>query len=222
MNTPEGLYKLAEFYRKQDRFEEAIAQYKALSNKHPYSKLAIESELRVADCHFAKEEFAESFAAYKSFKELHPKHASSDYVIYRAAESLREQLPSTVDRDLTQANVAISLYDELVTSYPQSKSAPEAQEKKLKLIQMLADKELYIADFYFSQEKFISALARYEMFLHTFPQNQKTPYALYWAATSAKKADLPDKVKLHAGRLLSEFPATTEAKNVKKDFSNVH
>lgn len=220
-NTPEGLYKLAEFYRKQDRFDEAISQYKTLSNKHPYSKLAIESELKVADCHFEKEEFAESFAAYKSFKELHPKHPSMDYVIYRAAESLREQLPSSVDRDLSQATIAISLYEELTISYPQSKYAKESDEKKLKLIQMLADKEIYIADFYFKQKKYLSALIRYEMFLTTFPQNQKTPYVLLRAAMSARKANVDDKIKLHAGRLVSEFPSTPEAKTAREDFPNV-
>lgn len=220
-NTPEGLYKLAEFYRKQDRFEEAITQYKTVTNKHPYSKLAVEAELKVADCHYEKQEYAEAFASYKSFKELHPRHASMDYVVYRAAESLREQLPTTVDRDLSQATTAISLYEELTVTFPQSKYAKESGEKKLKLIQMLADKEIYIADFYFKQDKYISALTRYEMFLTTFPQNQKTPYVLLQAAYAARKADVPDKIKLHAGRLISEFPATDEAKSARKEFPNV-
>lgn len=220
-NTPEGLYKLAEFYRKQDRFEEAITQYKTVTNKHPYSKLAVEAELKVADCHYEKQEFAEAFASYKSFKELHPRHPNMDYVVYRAAESLREQLPSSVDRDLSQATTAISLYEELGITYPQSKYAKESGEKKLKLIQMLADKEIYIADFYYKQGKYISALTRYEMFLTTFPQNKQTPYALLRAAYSARKADVPDKIKLHAGRLMSEFPATSEAKTAREEFPNV-
>lgn len=222
MNTPEGLFKLAEFYRKQERYEEAITQYKALSNKHPYSKLAVEAELKVGDCHYEKQEYAEAFSSYKAFKELHPKHAASDYVTFRAAESLREQLPATVDRDLSQATTAIGLYEELTVSYPQSKYAKESNEKKLKLIQMLADKEIYIADFYYKQGKFISALTRYEMFLTTFPQNQKTPYVLLQAAYSARKIHIDDKTKLHASRLMSEFPGTPEAKDAKKDFPNVN
>ncbi len=223
MNTPEGIYKLAEFYRKQDRFEEAITQYKALSNKHPYSKLAVDAELKVGDCHYEKQEYAEAFSAYKAFKELHPKHRSIDYATYRAAESLREQLPTSVDRDLSQATTAIGLYEELSVNYPQSKYAKESNDKKLKLIQMLADKEIYIADFYFKQGKFTSALNRYEMFLTTFPQNIKTPYVLLRAAQSARKAsNAEDKIKLHASRLKSEFPNSPEAQDAKKDFPNVN
>ncbi|MCB9073680.1 MAG: outer membrane protein assembly factor BamD [Bdellovibrionaceae bacterium] len=222
LETPEGQYKLAEFYRKQDRYDEAIAQYKSLMNKFPYSKLALEAELKVADTHFKKEEFAEAYASYKTFKELHPTYPKNDYIVYQAAESLREQLPSTVDRDLVHATQAISLYDELLSVYPQSEYSKTANDKKLTLIQMLADKEIYIADFYFKQTKYTSALNRYEIFLSTFPQNKKIPYVLLRAAMAAKKADVPNKIGHFVSRLETEFPATSEAQQARKEFPNVH
>jgi outer membrane protein assembly factor BamD len=221
LNTPEGLFKLGDFYQKQERYEEAINQYKALSNKHPYSKLAIEAELRVADCHFKKEDYIEAYSAYKIFKELHPRHAMMDYVTYHAAESLREDLPSTVDRDLTTASQAINYYEEITALYPQSKYAADAKEKRFKLIQMLADKELYIADFYFKQERYVGALTRYELFLQSFPLNQKVPYGLLRAALSAKYAKLPERAAAHVQKLISEHPKSSEASTAKKEFSGV-
>jgi outer membrane protein assembly factor BamD len=221
LNTPEGLFKLGEFYQKQERYEEAITQYKTLANKHPYSKLAVEAELRVADCQFKQEDFVEAYAAYKTFKELHPKHPLMDYVTFRAAESLREDLPSTVDRDLTTASQAINYYDEILALYPSSKYAADAKERRFQLIQMLADKELYIADFYFKQEKYMGALSRYELFLQSFPQNKRVPYALLRASLAAKKANLPDRIMLHSQRLISEFPKSTEAATAKKEFPGV-
>lgn len=218
LNTPEGLFKLGEFYQKQERYEEAINQFKTLSNKHPYSKLAVEAELRVADCHFKKEDYIESYGAYKTFKELHPKHPMMDYVTYFAAESLREELPTTVDRDLTSASQAINYYEEITVVFPQSKYAKEAKEKRFQLIQMLADKELYIADFYFKQKKYLGALTRYELFLQSFPQNKKAPYGLLRAAQSANLAKMPDRLNLHVQRLISEHPKTSEAAAAKKEF----
>lgn len=215
LNSAEGLFTLGEFYEKQDRFEEAISQFKSLSNKFPYSKLAPDAELKVADCYYKKEEFPEAFNAYKNFKELHPRHIRSDYVTYRAAESLREQLPSTVDRDLTNAHQAISFYDELLINYSGSKYAAESKEKKFKLIQMLADKELYIADFYFKQNKYTSALTRYEQFLQAYPQNQKVPHALYNAAYSAKQVDVSDKMQMYLSQLLKNYPNSSEAQGAK-------
>lgn len=220
LNTPEGLYKMGEFYEKQDRYEEAIQQFKTLSNKFPYSKLAAEAELQVADCHFKREEYIEAAAAYKTFKELHPKHPRIDYVTYSAAESLREQLPSTVDKDLSQAPPAIAFYEEILTLYPTSPHAAESKEKRLKLIQMLADKEIYIADFYYKQEKYISSLTRYEQFLQSFPQNQRVPYVLLWAAKSAERANVPDKIRQFVGQLVATYPSTREAKQAKSEFPN--
>lgn len=218
LNTPEGLFKLGDFYQKQERYEEAINQFKTLSNKHPYSKLAVDAELRVADCHFKKEDYVEAYSAFKTFKELHPKHPMMDYVTYFAAESLREELPTTVDRDLTSASQAINYYEEITVVYPQSKYANEAKEKRFKLIQMLADKELYIADFYFKQKKYLGALTRYELFLQSFPQNQKAPYGLLRAAESANYAKIPDRINLHVQRLIAEYPKSTEAATAKKEF----
>jgi outer membrane protein assembly factor BamD len=220
LNTPEGLYQMGEFYEKQERFEEAIQNFKALSNKFPYSKLATEAELAVAGVYYKKEEYIEAAAAYKTFKELHPRHPRIDFVTFSAAESIRQQLPSTVDRDLAQAPQAIAYYEEVIALYPNSPYVKEAKEKRLKLIQMLADKEIYIADFYYKQEKYISALSRSEQFLINFPQNSRVPHVLLRAARSADKAAVPDKIRQYVGQLVSTYPNSKEAQQAKSEFPN--
>src|SRR3954471_14338242 len=105
-STPEGAFKLAEKYEKDERFEEAITQYTQVKNKHPYSKLATEAELRIAEIHFKREEFVESQNAYQTFKEMHPTHPQIDFVTYRLGLSFFNQLPSTIDRDLSVADRA--------------------------------------------------------------------------------------------------------------------
>jgi len=221
LNTPEGLFKLGDFYQKQERYEEAVNQFKAITTKHPYSKLATDAELRVADCYFKKEDFIEAFNAYKTFKELHPKHPKIDYATYFAAESLREQLPSTVDRDLTQATQAINFYEEIVTAFPSSPYVKDSKEKRFKLIEMLADKEIYIADFYYRREKYLGAMVRYDLFLQAFPTSTKAPYALLRAGLSAKYAKQPDKIAGFISRLVKEHPTSPEASQAKKEFPNV-
>lgn len=217
-NTPDGLLKLGEFYEQNDRYDEAVAQYKSISNKFPYSKLAAEAELKTADCYFKKDEYVEAAAAYRTFKELHPKHPKIDYATYSAAESIREQLPSTVDKDLAQAPQAIAYYNEIVTLYPTSPHAADSKEKRLKLIQMLADKELYIADFYYKQEKYTASLSRYSLFVQDYSQNQRVPYALYWAAKSAEKAGAKERIREFVSPLVSNYPNSPEAKDAKQEF----
>src|ERR1041385_5795724 len=94
-NTAEGSFALGEKYEKDERFEDAIAQFSNVKNKYPYSTLATASELKIADIHFKREDYAEAQASYQTFKELHPSHPKIDYVTYQLGMSYFHQLPPT-------------------------------------------------------------------------------------------------------------------------------
>lgn len=219
-STPQGAFKLAEKYEKDERFEEAIAQFNQVKNKHPYSKLATESKMRIADIHYKREEFVEAQAAYQSFKELHPSHPQSDYVTYRLAMSFFNQLPATSDRDLAVAERAILYFDEVQQSFPRSSYAKEAAENKAKALKMLAEKELYIGDFYFKREKYESALGRYEGLLRTYSDSGFEPRALFGAAFSAYKTQDLGKARSYYKRLNTQFRDSAEAEKARRELGN--
>ncbi len=216
-SSPEGAFKLAEKYEKDERFEEAIAQYNQLKNKHPYSKLATEAKLKIADIHFRREEFIEAQNAYQTFKEMHPSHARIDYVTFRLGLSFFKQLPTTIDRDLSVAERAILYFDEVRQSFPKSPYAREAAEDKQKAVKMLAEKELYIADFYFKRDRFESALGRYEQLLETYPNLGFDAQALYGAAISAHKIQDLGKAKSFYQRLTTQFKKSEEAEKARRE-----
>lgn len=219
-STPEGSYKLAEKYEKDERFEEAIAQYTQVKNKHPYSKLATESELRIADIHFKREEFVESQNAYQVFKEMHPTHPQADFVTYRLGLSFFNQLPPTIDRDLSVAERAILYFDEVVQSYPRSQYVKEARDHKEEALKMLAEKEYYIGNFYFIRDHFESALGRFEGLLDKYPSMGLDAKALYGAAMSAYKIKELNKAKNYYRKLTSDFKGTTEAEKARGELGS--
>ena len=61
--------------------------------------------------------------------------------------SFFNQLPSTIDRDLSVAERAILYFDEVITSYATSPFAKDAAEYKTKSLKMLAEKEYYVGRF---------------------------------------------------------------------------
>ena len=130
-STAEGSFKLAEKYVEDERYEEAIALFADVKNKFPYSKLATDAELKIADVQYDRESYLEAQTAYEVFKELHPKHPKSDYVTYRLGMSLFNQLPSTIDRDLSLAERAIVYYQEVIRSFPGSEFVASAKEHRL-------------------------------------------------------------------------------------------
>lgn len=219
-STPEGAYALAERYDKDERYEEAITQYGVVKNKHPYSKLATEAELKIAEIHFKREDYVEAQAAYQTFKELHPTHPQIAYVTFRMGLSLYKQLPETIDRDLGVAERAILYFDEVIQSYPQSANVGEARDYKTKALKMLAEKEWYIGNFYFIRDFHLSALGRFEGLLEKYPKLGFDAQALYGAAVSAYKIQELAKAKTYYRRLTTEFQDSKEATKARSELGN--
>lgn len=217
-STPEGAFKNAEDYEKDERYEEAIQKYTDVKNKFPYSRFAADAELKIADLHFKRESYPEAQGAYQLFKEFHPKHPQSDYVTYRLALSYYNQLPSTIDRDLSLADKAILYFDETANSYPNSPYAKEAKEKRQACLKMLADKEMYIAKFYDKRKMFEAARGRYETVLKSYPNLGLDAEALFGAAKCSFETGERDRGLQHLKNLYSQYPSSSEAKKAKDDF----
>ncbi len=218
--TPEGAYKLAELYSNKKRYEESLARLRTIKNKYPYSKYAVLSELKIADIEFAREYWPEAETAYRLFKEFHPKHPRSDYVSYQMALSQYNQLPSTIDRDLADAYQTLRYFDDVILTYPNSKWVQPAKKYKNKTIKMLAEKEQYIASFYFIREHYLSALGRYEGILNRFKGVGMEQGALYGAAVSAYKINDLEKAKMYLESLAKNFPDSDEYKKAKEKIKN--
>lgn len=218
--TAEGAFALGEKYEKDERYEEALVQFNQVKNKHPYSRFAVEAKMRIADIHFKREDWLEAQNAYQVFKEMHPKHPRSDFITYRLALCFFNQLPSTIDRDLSLSDKAILYFDEVVQSYPSSEFVKDARSNRTRTIEMLAEKEDYIGNFYFIRDQFDSALGRYEGLLEMYPDTPLTARALYRAAVSAHKIQDNSKARSYYRRLMASFPRSDEAVNLKRELSH--
>ncbi len=180
--TPEqiDLAKAKEF-QKAGRYELAIEHYSNVKNKYPLSSEAIEAELELAQTFFLQVSYVEARAGFESFIDLHPRHNKVDFAAYQSALSHYQQIPLTIDRDLTPAAEAILAFDNFVKRYSTSSYVPEAKIKKLDCMKKLSEKELYIADFYFKQKNYKSAQGRYQSVLKKysgFNLNEKALFRL--------------------------------------------
>jgi outer membrane protein assembly factor BamD len=216
-NSAEGAFAIAERLDKDDRYEEALIKFAEVKNKHSYSRLATEAELRIADLHFRREAYIEAQGAYQLFKEFHPRHPRLDYVTFRLAMSHFHQLPSTVDRDLSSADRALLYFDEVISSFPKSEFVTEAIARRQETLKMQAEKELSIADFYFRRDVFDSALGRYEHLLKNFKGLGFDAQALLGAALSASRSGERDRALKHAQALISQFPQSSQATQVRSE-----
>ena len=152
---------------KSKRYLLALEKIATFRSKYPYSFYITEIELLRADIFYSQENYLEAVDAYLSFRDFHPKHEKLDLIEWRVAESFFLQLPSSVDRDLTPALSALDSYQGLIRKFPNSEYSKKSVERIKSLEQMLEDKELYIADFYFRTKDYQSASYRLEKIILT-------------------------------------------------------
>ena len=173
IDRPEGkteaevLFKEASKYKDEKRYLLSLEKLNLIKSQHPYSFYATHAELMQADIYFEQENYIEAAAAYILFKDFHPRHEKIQYVITRIGNSYFNQIPDSIDRDLSSAYEAIKYYTELVDKFPNSEFLEEAkgriQDCKIKL----EDKERYIADFYFKTKVYDAARHRYGYMLRS-------------------------------------------------------
>lgn len=216
-DTAEGAFAIAKEFDEQERYEEAIRRYQEVRNKFPYSRFASMSHLAIADAYYKQESFAEAQITYQSFKDLHPRHAQIDYVTFRLGLSYYQQLPSTIDRDLTLAHSSMLFFEEVESRFPNSSYAAEAKEKRSSAVNMLASKEEYIADFYFIRKQYDSALTRYEGLARSFGASEFEPKALSRAAISAKRIGELDRAKRLLAELGRKYPESSQFEEARKE-----
>lgn len=216
-DTAEGAFALAQEYEKDDRYEEAIRRFNEVKNKFPYSKYATMAELAVADTYYKQESYPEAQVAYQNFKELHPKHPQIDYVTYKLAMSYYDQLPGTIDRDLTLATSAIMYFDEVANQYPNSTHVADSRDKKTECQKKLGSKEEYIADFYFKKELYESALARYEGLYRNYPNLGFDAKALSRASICAQRSGDLERAKRYLAVLKQKYPNSRELGDAAKE-----
>lgn len=209
-DTAEGAFALAQEFDQNERYDEAIRRYQEVKSKHPYSKFATMAELAMADAYYKQESYPEAQISYQTFRELHPKHPQTDYIVFRLAMSYYMQLPDTIDRDLTLTQSAMTYFDELSSRYPNSQHVAEAKEKKVECMKRLAQKEDYIANFYFIRSHYDSAVSRYEGIVRNYPGLGFDALAMSRAAIAAKRKGEDDRARNWVKQLREKFPGSPE------------
>jgi outer membrane protein assembly factor BamD len=191
-SDPASLFQEAEDEIKSDHYLMALDHLRAIKNKFPYSNYSVEAQLRIADVYFLQESYPEAAASYESFRELHPKHEKVPYSMFRAAKSYFNDIPSKIARDLGAGQRALQAYAEFLAKFPNDPLAKEAREDVATVRNLLAEKEVYIGDFYSRENHYDSALGRYKKAMELYPET-----------AAAKEAQ--GKVE-HAQRMLEKAP----------------
>jgi len=153
---------------KKGKYEEATEIFQQVKDRYPYSKFAVEAELKMADAYFRRNLYLEAFDAYGEFERLHPKNPNIPYVIYQKGMCSFNQI-STIDRDQTHTLKAKDEFERLLRRYRRSEYAVMARRKIRQCYIKLAEYELYVGNYYYKMKRYRTAMERYLYLIEHYP-----------------------------------------------------
>ncbi|MFH1262087.1 MAG: outer membrane protein assembly factor BamD [Pseudomonadota bacterium] len=160
MTSDKPLYEHASKLFAERSYEESLKFFESLRNRFPQSPYLIDTELKIAEARYRKDDFAEAEVEFQNFRTLHPTNPKIPYVTYMIGMSRFNRIPGGVDRDQTQTERAIDVFEELLQKYPAAPEATQAQTLLTKCQHDLAAREMYVANFYLKRHDYSAALLR--------------------------------------------------------------
>ena len=156
------LFEIGNSMFDKKHYSDATPYFEEIKNRFPDSPYAMESELKVADCHYFTNDYSSAQVEYESFRTLHPTNEKIPYVYLQIGKAQMAQAPSSVQKDLTETEQALATFSQLTSRWPNSDEAAQSRPFVREAEEKLARKKLYLANFYIGQHKYYPALRRLE------------------------------------------------------------
>ncbi len=200
----------------EGHYDDAQKDLKTLLEEYPLTPKAIDAQLLLADVCYDMEDYDDASAYYTSFVSLHPMHSRAAYALFKKGMShFKEVL--TLDRDQTATKKALFAFEDLVASYPDSAYFARSKELIKFLKTRLAEREFYVANFYFKNSNYKGALGRLRDILKDYPDEGITDKALYYIGESYRKLGEKDLARDTFATLIKEFPQSPFVKDAQEN-----
>jgi len=213
--TPDRLYAEARDELSTGNRQAAIKLLEKLESRYPFGRWAEQAQLDIAWIQFKDGERALSLAAVDRFMKLHPNHPALDYALYlKGLVNFNEQeglLARFGSQDLSERDQAalresFDAFKELVSRFPESRYAPDAEARMRYLVNSMARGKVHIARYYYNRGAYVAAANRAQEVIRDYQDAPALEEALYLLARSYEKLGLND-LRADAERVLRRsFP----------------
>lgn len=171
----ETIYEQAEGLYEEKQWQKARQLFAFVYDSFPNDPLGHKAALRVADTFAMKKDvtsLTEARLRYRDFANRYPNDPDRDYALLMVGQtySARKLRP---DRDLSDIHEALAAYEQLINLYPNSKYLPEATTKMNDLLELLAEHDYVVGNFYMRNKRYTGALWRFEYIRENYPNFSK-------------------------------------------------
>lgn len=214
--TAANLYKDGMDYFGRGRYARSISFFEKLRDEHPFSEEAETAELKIAEAYYLNGEHIQAEETYKNYLAFQPTGRHTPYVKYQLGRVNMDQFTG-MDRDLVKVREAKGHFESVIQDHPDSEHVADAREKLEEARVHLAERELYVGEFYLGEESYWAARERFENVLRDYPDTPAAPRALFALADAHRREN--DTVKALAAyrRLIESHPGDPLAERARAE-----
>ncbi len=197
---PYKVYREAyEAFEKGDFF---FAQKKFLEVELSTDKVEVAAKAAIMACYsfYSINFYDEALENLDRFLKKYPANKEAIYAEYLIAIIYYEQIADET-KDIEPVNIAKDKIENFIEKYPNTEYALDLKFKNDLIINQLAAKELYVAKYYISVQKWIPAMNRLKIILEKFDQTIFIEEALYRLVEINYFLGLEDEAKKYASIL---------------------
>ncbi|MBA5724734.1 outer membrane protein assembly factor BamD [Bombella favorum] len=178
----------------------ASSEFELLQQNFPYSGYTGSAELMEGYAYYLQGEYALSVQQLERYLQLHPTSPDAAYAYYLRGLCYYEQI-GDVSRDQLGTLEAMDALQEVITRFPQTSYARDAQLKIDLCRDHLAGKEMYVGRYYQREKDYQAAYGRYQRVIQDFQTTNHVPEALERLVEVNLDLGLPDEARQAAAVL---------------------
>ena len=178
----------------------AAKKFNEVELLYPQSIWAPRSILMAAYSYYSQMYFTDAIIEIERFLDKYKNHPNTDYAYYLLA-ICHYNLIVDEKKDLGEIIKAKEYFTLLVEEFPNTDFAEDSKFKLELIEEILASKELYLANYYLEREKWIPAMNRYKKIVNEYDTTIFVEEALYRLVELNYKIGLLDEAKKYTALL---------------------
>ena len=178
----------------------AAKKFNEVELLYPQSIWAPRSTLMAAYVWYSQLYFNDAIFELERFLDKYKNHPNTDYAYYLLGICHYNQIIDE-KKDLGEILKAKTYFTMLINEFPNTDYAEDAQFKLELIEEVLASKELYLANYYFDREKWIPAMNRYKKIVNQYDTTIYVEEALYRLVELNYKLGLVNEAKKYTALL---------------------
>jgi outer membrane protein assembly factor BamD len=205
-DRPAGtLYNEGLAYMNAGKMTDAIKSFNEVDRQHPYSEWARKALIMSAFASYRSGRYDDTVDASQRYLTLYPGSEDAPYAQYLIGSSYFRQIPD-VTRDQDATRRAMASLNDIISHYPNSEYASDAQQKILMARDQLAGKEMQIGRYYLERRELLAAVNRFRTVVTDYQDTRHVEEALERLTESYLTLGITSEAQTAAAVLGHNFP----------------